>query len=367
MALLFADGFDHYAFADITQYWTQVYAGPPTDPSIGAFGRRGTNGLRCQTTTATNNAVRPVGAVLPNVSGDTCFVGFSFKSNDHANLGTTILSDDPNLSGTFDRNMGLLFIRHTSTTQVFISLNASGQVTAYRGTTLLGTSTAALAVGVEHFLEIKVVIHNSTGSIEVRANGGTILSLSGVDTQQTGSATWDEVVLGKAVTANSNQITWDFDDFSAHDGSGSNWNTFMGDHAWKLRLPTANGTTRDWTPSTGTDDFAVVDDVPPDGDTSYLEAANVGDLVTMGFEDADIDGASIDAVVVVAQIEKTDAGTAGHKAALRISGTDYLSAEKAVPSTYALVPAIFELNPATSAPFTETIFNGMEIGAEKSA
>ena len=45
--LLYLDSFDHYATADITQRWTQLYVHTnPIAPVIGATGRRGTNGVR---------------------------------------------------------------------------------------------------------------------------------------------------------------------------------------------------------------------------------------------------------------------------------------------------------------------------------
>lgn len=141
----------------------------------------------------------------------------------------------------------------------------------------------------------------------------------------------------------------------------------QGDQRIDYRPLNANGANRDFTPSTGTDDFAVVDEAAANGDTDYLEASGVGDKVTGGVADAPVPGATITSMQVVAQARKTDAGSAGHKAVVRLGGTDYLGAEYGLTSSFAFQRECFRVKPDDDAPWEEADFNGCEPGAQKSS
>lgn len=370
MALLFLDSHDHYATADLVSKYTQEVASflqalgtPPTDTSgIAAIGRRGTNGLRLKIVTndGGNQGSKAYRKVLssPAPSGATAIAGFSFRSVTAFNLLGT--------STTQTTGACLFSFYKSGTSQIWFRLNTNGTIAAYRGTTLLGTTANALTQNVEQYIELKVLLHGSTGTVTIHVDGIEWLALTGVNTQNAGVSTWDEIYRGP-VTGASASGEWNFDDLYVADGSGASWNDFVGDVRIDAVLPTTNGTTRNFTPSTGTDDFAVVDEASANGDTDYVEASAVNDVVTMNFPNAPVTGADIYGVQVVAQAKKTDAGAAGHKAVTRLGGVDYLGAEVGLGSTYQFLTQPWAVKPSDASPWTDTDFNAAEFGAKKSS
>jgi len=355
--LLFLDSFDHYVTADITKKWTQYTSTGGTDNSaIGAFGRRSSNGLKISGTNGLANTGPSYPSKTLAPSGDTFISGFAFKC-------VTAFSAT-NSTVTF-----LLGIYQGGTIQIAFKLNSSGQIECYRSgnsTNLLGTSSTSLTQNTFHYLEFKVKIHGSTGTVDVYLDGISILALTSQNTQATASATWDSFDLGVLRVSSGATMTWHFDDLYVADGSGSGWNDVVGDTRVDAVFPTSNGTTRDWTPSTGTDDYAVVDEAAANGDTDYLTGTAADDMVTMGFPNAPVAGADIYGLQVVAQARKTDAGTSGHKAVTRIGSTDYEGDEVGLASTYSFKMQPWDLKPSDATPWSESDFNAAEFGAVKS-
>lgn len=356
MALLFLDSFDHYATANITPKWTQRISGGGTDSSaIGAFGRRGTNGWKA----SSSNVLANTGADAPSVTlsptGAVCIAGFAFRN---VTAFSATNSTQAYIFGIFD----------SGSVQCVLVVNGAGQLEFYRGLasgTLLGTSAFALSQDVDHYIEIKAEIDNS-GDVTIRVDGVTVLTLTNVDTQSTSNASWNQVVIGATRTSSGSVLTWYYDDLYIADASGSDWNDLVGDIEIGGNLPNANGTTRNFTPSTGTDDFAVVDEAAANGDTDYLVASNVNDVVTMGFPNVAA-GAVILGVQVVCQVKKTAAGSAGHKAVTRIGGTNYAGAEVGLTTSYMFARQVWEVKPSDASAWIDSDFNSAEFGAKKSA
>jgi len=372
MALLFADSFDHYATADITEKYAQIAVLPSTAPTIGAFGRRSTSGMRW--TVAGAGANRSGKSVYltpetPTPSGATCIVGFAFThgGDGFGDLGTTA-GNDPNQAGASPYAV-LLYIRQGSATQVYFRLNTSGQIEARLATsnTLLGTSSVALSQGVTHYLEFKVLIHDTAGTVEVRKDGFAILTLTNQDTLATASATWDEIAFGHISSVVGHQGHWSYDDLYVADGSGADITDFMGDVRVDSLGPDGEGTTLNFTPSTGSTHYTLVDEATPNDDTDYNESSTVGHIDTLTFGAVPISGATVKAVQVVCSVRRTDAGVTGHKAMTRIGGTNYAGTEYSVSSSYSFRRQVWEDSPATATAWTDTEINGAEFGYQKSS
>ena len=161
MALLFIDGFDHYATADITKKWTTIGAGSPV---INASAGRRSGGalLSPSVTTNTANITKTLAA-----SYATLIVGFAFKVT--AMSGRTVLR-------LFDGG----------TEHVNLRLNADGTLSVRRATTVLTTSANSISTDTWYFLEFKATIHDTTGAYDLRVNGVSWTSGSNVDTRNAG-------------------------------------------------------------------------------------------------------------------------------------------------------------------------------------
>ncbi len=369
MALRFLDSFDHYATADLTDKYTQIINASGNSWAIGATGARSTNGARAST--GTNQAQNPLAVVIGDVSGDTFICGFRFMQTGafsglryDTSPDTTRLGPSASFGGSAAEF--LFCVRQAGTIHFWVQILTNGQIRVIQGNgTVLGTTSNALSTGAFYYMSFKVKIADGTsGTVDILVNGVSWLSVSSLDTRNGGSATWDEFVYGKLVSTAS--ISWDFDDLYLADDSGSGWNAMKSDVRIDALYPTSNGTTRDWTRSTGSDDFSLVDETAPNDDTDYLEAAAAGDLVTMGFPDAPAVGADIYGVQVVVSAKKTDAGSAGHKGATRIGSTDYLGTEVGLTTGYTFQRQCWDLSPDSGVAWTESEFNAAEFGAQKS-
>lgn len=365
MAGLFFDSFDHYATANITQKWTQIAGFPTVSPAVTAsVGRRSTNAMRWASVFA---SAKSIYKTVP-ASGAIAIVGFSFNQSSGSftslQAGT---SSDPNTEGG-TQSPGLLYIQEGSTTHVWFRLNSTGTISAFNGGsgTALGTSSSGLSAGVTSYLEFKVTIDNSSGTIDVLKDGVSILSLTSKDTQNGGTATWTQFAIGHAAGNGVSGVTWDYDDLYVLDGSGSVNNNFLGDIRVDATYGNGAGTNTGWTPSTGSN-YQTVDETATNGDTDYNSTSTVNAKDSFAFPSAPVAGAVIAAIQVNIAARKTDAGTSGIKPLVRISGTDNLGVEQFASSSFSYLRTVWDQTPEGSPQtWTDTIYDAAEFGYEKS-
>lgn len=359
---IFGDSFDHYASADIGKKWSSIIEGNSSDPATIEAARNG-NGLRIGSNSNCGDSL------LLNVvaNDDTCVVGFAFKTNtlDYHGSSLTTESQGSTLGGCC-----LFAVRRGATSQVWFRHDrTTGTISALRGTTVLGTSTFALSVNTWYYLEFKVVIHDTNGEVQFRRDGvlDATLDLTGVVTSSAALTTWNAIKLG-AVSRNTT-TNWYYDDLYVCDGSGSKNNDFLGDLTGSWLPPTAEGNTVDGTPSTGTDNSALVDESAANGDTDYVTLSAVDDKDTYVLTDHPTPGATVVAVQIPVWSKKTDSGTALVTGVMRLGGTDYdHPTPQAPPSDYRCLVFPFEVSPVDDVTdLTTTDIDNMEIGMKKTA
>ena len=337
MATKWADGFEDTAAADLAADYTTSGA-----PTIVTGRRAGTNALRCGTTST--NIRRVIGGTEATVF-QSCAV------NINAALSAVAA--------------GRHFMRFMEGAIVHIALfpTSTGAIAVYRGdgTTLLGTSASFFATSIWTWLQAKVVIHDTAGSVEIRdASGIVILSLTGIDTRNAGTGYCDTVSLGSATT-NSADIS--FDDWHAWDATGSICNTWTNDSRIDHRLPTGPGSNTQFISSSGAN-YTAVDDATFNT-TDYVESATAGQKDTYAFGDISHAPPAIFSVVLTAVAQKDDAGARALKLVARSGGTDYSGAAATLnQGSYLRLADVREVDPATGAAWTQTSYNAAEIGFE---
>ncbi len=138
----------------------------------------------------------------------------------------------------------------------------TGEFQLYRGGTLIDTSTS-FVTNVWGYLEVKIVARGTTnGSYEVWMNEVSIMSGTGVDLALTGSD-------GADIFSWGNGTSFQCDDIYILDDTGALNTSRLGEQVCVGIVPTAEGHQIDFTPSTGTDNSALVDDpteTPNDAD-----------------------------------------------------------------------------------------------------
>jgi hypothetical protein len=344
MSLIFIDGFDHYATADLPKKWNAAGASVAIAASSG---RRSGGAMTANTTSTTANLTK-------NITTGASFVcGFAL------NVGAFPTAAVP--------VVGLL---DAATNQCDLRVNPDGTLSVTRNATSLtgGTSTFALSSGTFFYIEFKCTIADSIGasSCKVRVNGVDVITVAtGQDTKNTANASANQVRLG--TNANVTAGTWLFDDFYICDTTGSTNNDFLGDVRIEALLPTSDGTYSQFTPSTGTSHFALVDESTPNT-TDYNDGVTVGHRDSYGFGDLTaLASQVVYGVQVNAAVMKDDAGTKSVAAMARSGGTDADGASVALTTSQLYATQIFETNPNGAVAWTEATVNAAEFGVKVTA
>ena len=364
MALLFMDSFDHYVTADAGEKWSAFAAtGAGTLPTVtiaAGAGRRGSGSFR-YTTGSVSSQSGYANIAIP-ASGPTCVVGVAFSP---ASLGTVAVN-----------GAQIVSIRNGATVQITLRLNSDHTLSVVRGThtgTALGSTVTALPVGTFTYLELQVLLHASAGTVDLRINGTSALSLTGQNTVNSGGAVWTSVGLmmqdttTTSINASVTGRAFDFDDLYVLDGNGAApWNTFLGDVRVDARLPTGAGALAAWTPSAGAN-WQNVDDAAPNDDTDYNSAAASALTDTFVVQDAPVPGAALYGVQVNLSAKKSDAGTCSLASVVRQAGSNQVAAAQNPGTSYAYLRTVYQTNPHTSAQWTEADFNADEFGYQRTA
>lgn len=366
MALLFMDSFDDRADANMLGKWDSKTAGSGGDSSaiVAGVGRRGTQGLRLSSSTTTENSARyNLNPATPVPSGPTMICGFSMLSSNPLDLGATA---DP-----ANANTPILYqVVYLSTIQVWFRLNNNGTISAYRGTTLLGTSTFTLTEDVTDYWEFLVTISTSAGVVQLRRNGDldASLNLSSQNTRGSSADLWDQISFG-SIRTESQLLNLVIDDFYLLDGSTSAddpRNSFLGDCRVDATYPNAVGTDNDSTPSGGAvDRYTMVDEALMDGDTTYNLFASAGQKDSYNYPTAPVADATIYGIQANAWQRKEDAGAATSRSYVILGGTRYYGTSQSPGTSYSDLRQVWAQKPSDSSDWLDTDYNAAEFGMEK--
>lgn len=360
MALLWMDGFDHYGsgaagrlamldgvWAEISSNWT------PTATNS----RTGTAALRGSSFTGAQVIRRVLGGAKTVVG-----VGGAFYLNvlPAANLAVKLCD----------------FRDAANAIQVIIFVDSTGTVSAYRGdgVTLLGTSAspAVVASAYQH-AECKVVFSQTVGSVEVRINGVTVLSLTGQDTVASALVECSQVSVFGTKNTPTNVLTLDIDDVFAWDDSGTLNNDFLGDRRVRTLFPDADTATEDWVATGATDGFDCIHDAAPDNETTYISAAPLtGSPPTpltsiYGLQDPPAGAGAIAAVQTYVRMRKTEAGVTDVQVSMLSSGDESAGADHAITEAYTYWMDVHELNPNTGTVWSEASLSAAQLQIKRTA
>jgi hypothetical protein len=220
VAFVFGDQFN---YATLSDRWTlDVGAGYP---AIGVgTGRSGTNAMRQPFNnffTATTPAERAFGA---NYSQLVAGFWLTDRSYHDAQYQTIFQTAD---GASYQVRLIRLYNLGPGT---------NGLVRVEWGASFEEIPAFALALGTAYYIEVKVVHHASAGSIEVRVDGVTVYTKTGINTARSGHAYANKVWCLGALSLGTGIM--DMDDLYVVDDTGGADNDFLGDVY--QRAPVAN-------------------------------------------------------------------------------------------------------------------------------
>lgn len=195
-----------------------------------------------------------------------------------------------------------------TTVHVTLHVDSAGLLKAYRGDsatgTLLGSASGGteLVSGTPYYLTLQVTVDNAAGAVVARFDGFAAINLASQDTQNGGTASVGGVVLygpsGGCL----------FADWYIMDPLVSPDTTWLREARIDCYLPYADQQWTDWTPSTGSHGYAVIDETTPNSDTDYLSTSVAGRRHMFRFGPMSHSPVSVEAVRIIATARKDDTG-----------------------------------------------------------
>ncbi len=336
MAILFTEGFDIYsAVTDIKTKWdsSSITDGSFDDARIQAVGGKSFSQL----------SGGPSGLITPDLGNSTTMiVGFGFKNVDR------------------NGNFPLVELRDGTTVQVALRFNPTSGLLNVFSDTVLGEGTAVLAIDTWYYIEIKVLVNTTTGTVDVKVNETSDIALTSQDTQVSGSAQINRVAFIGATSSTKKNI---LDDIVILNDTGSINNDFMGDMKIETLRVNAAGNASDWATTPGVDGFIAV----REGDNNSLIGSSTANDISQFTKEALLKlDTTLKAVVTNVSVKNSDASTHTIRDNMRVGGADYTGTSQTVNSTgYKVKQFIREADPSTSNAWANAAaVNGAEVGVE---
>jgi len=253
----------------------------------------------------------------------------------------------------------------SGTAQVSFAIRSGGDMVLTSSTlgagSILATSSAQtiISASVWNQYQVKIVISNTVGSVEVRLNGDTspVWTATGLNTRNgTANSYCNSLRLGNAIAVNSQ-----FDDFYIFNDQGAAPNNWEGDVRALQLMPVSDATVT-WTPKTGVDNWAMVDELVNDGDTTYVSTDTPGHQDYYGVHTLTVSPFNIVAVQTKMITRMDDTGP--HQVCFNVkSGTVVTpSSTLSVSSTYTWIELVNSTDPNTGSAWTPTAVNTCQIG-----
>ena len=203
----------------------------------------------------------------------------------------------------------LTFKDISNSAQVTIGIGTTGAITAFLGSTsgtVLGTTAIpVVTASAWHHIETKVTIDNSAGAVEVRVNGVPRLTLSSIDTQVTANASYAQIGFANNTSAEQYQRAFDMKDLVVWDTTGTENNDFLGSVS-VFNLAVDGDSSLNWTPSTGSTGFDLINEQESVNDADYISASDALPAASVfTVENLPPDITSIKALIPVIRAAKT--------------------------------------------------------------
>jgi hypothetical protein len=316
MAMRFMDGMDSYGVVDDMRKQYQ-YTQLSGSAAIVLDATGGPNGTQCMT--SGNDALCLVKA-LPNDNSAATdhYVAFWWKSD------------------LVDRVTKILHVRSENVNalandNIYITTTADNNLSLYRitGTLVVTTTTAPLVDGQWHHIEVRFQV-SATAEVDVWVDETLEINETGVDTHDEGSLPQSP----NAFYFYGQDSKSYYDDIVIWDDIGTGQMTAqMGKHLIDTLRPEADGNYTDFTLSTGSDHYAVVDDTGTPADTDHAEASTNTNKDSYTYPDAGDTYSSFFAVGVNTFSRGNGSDFRTTKEFLRMSSTDYEGIEATTTPT----------------------------------
>lgn len=250
----------------------------------------------------------------------------------------------------FSNNANALQIawRVSSTGRIIFS-NSGGDIAA--------SVSPALVANAWNHVEVKCVASTSAGTIEIRVNGVPVpLDVS------SGLNTGTQYSQFRMDNPNSTTgPRFYIKTLVAWDSSGTSNNDFFGT-VDVIGRTTNVDVALNWTPSTGTAGWSLLDNSPPQDGTDYLSAGDPPPAASLfGLTPLPEDVTSVRAMVLQLRGAKVDGGDGNLQGGMKSGASTALGANRPITTAFTYYEDVFAIDPATSAPWTPAAADAVQI------
>lgn len=267
-------------------------------------------------------------------------------------------TNDLNQDGSGNAQIFQIRSDNGSTLHLTLTYSSDGVVHVRRGggngTLLASSDHAVIFVNTWHDYEVMAKLGDSDGRVQVWIDGAKVIDFTG-DTKNGGTKTHIDTVRW-ARTANGTHWICDI--------VVDNTDTPKGPTMVLDSYPSADGASTDLTPSGEGDNYEMVNENPPDGDTTYVSGDTEGQKDTYALDSPVPEGYEVLAVQVSHYSRKADPGARFARPVIRSNGTDYVGESVPIAESYMTYRESWVEDPATSQPWTRDGRNGIEVGVE---
>lgn len=281
----------------------------------------------------------------------------------YASIGVSLTMKVETVSGDWGTagtgEVFLAFYDSANAIQCQLHLDSAGHLFAFRGagaTNLGGSSgTAKIRLLEIHQLEIELTINNATGVFKVWVDNVLVINLTGIDTQTSAVADVQYFTIAPGSGLDS---YIEFDNLIITDGTRPGAGRRV-----QWLPPTAETADADFTPSTGTDNSALVDEAPVNT-TDYVSGSTVGDLDLYDIQDLASGISAVEAVDLFMYALRTDLAAREIRATMKSNATFASSANLVLASTNQQIRKLQLTNPDGGGAWSTAALNALKIGPE---
>ncbi len=202
-----------------------------------------------------------------------------------------------------------------------------------------------------HSFSLKGNIHASTGAVDLAIDGVQVFTGSSLNT---GTGTIDRVAFAQGnADAGAGVIA---DDLVVENTNSA----YLPDLRIDPLPPNSDGGTLNWVPSTGSDHYAVVDEMPMNT-TDYLQGSTVGDIDLLGLPNLASTPNSILGVNLVGFANKSDVTARSWNLGVQSGATSSNGSDEALGTSVEYFHRLLETDPNTAAAWAAAGVNALQL------
>lgn len=236
---------------------------------------------------------------------------------------------------------------------VCVTVTSTGALEVRRnardGTIIAQSSGPVVTADAWWHLEGKLFVDGTNGTIEIRAEGVPEIDADTLDTIGTAGSTCDQVSFAQHAPGTDRTVDYYVKDYVLWDGSGSQNNDFLGSVFVARLVPNADNTVN-WSLSTGSVAYELIDESPPNDEVDYIYADDTPPAASLfGIENLPADITSVAGVMTMVRARKTDGGDGKLQVGLDVGGTVANGQDRQLTAAYTFWFDTFDLAPDGSA------------------